>query len=81
MDWFGVGFVETLEDPPRTGDFGRSASISTRRDGMGAVLANGRQNQPTEVSPEVIGTTILPPDPFASSLSSLSHTSLSHTLA
>ena len=27
-----MGFVETLEEPPRTGDFGRSASISTRRD-------------------------------------------------
>lgn len=35
MDGFGVGFVETLEDPPRTGDFGLSASISTRRGRMG----------------------------------------------
>ena len=28
---FGVGFVGTLEDPPRTGDLGRRASISTER--------------------------------------------------
>jgi len=34
VDGFGVEFVVTLEDPPRTGDFGRSASISTSRDRM-----------------------------------------------
>jgi hypothetical protein len=49
--------------------------------GQEIVSVNTRQNLPTEASPEVMGTTILPPDPFASSLTSLSHTSLSHTLA
>jgi hypothetical protein len=39
VDGFGVEFVETLEDPPRTGDFGRSASISTKWE---IVLVNGR---------------------------------------
>jgi hypothetical protein len=29
---FGVEFVVAFEDPPRTGDFGRSASISESRD-------------------------------------------------
>jgi len=41
---------------------------------------DSRQNRLAEASPDVIGTTILPPDPFASSLTSFSHTSLSHIL-
>ena len=42
---------------------------------------NTQQSRSMEASPDVMGTTILPPDPFANSLTSLSHKSLSHTFA